>query len=178
MENIIIRQASDNDIGEIKSVVKAAFDRPGKDQYFNEWDFVDKVRNDSGFIPDLCLVAIIDSEIVGYILLSKALIGENEGLALGTLAVRPDCQRKGIGKRLIEDGIEKAKEYEFDWIALTGGDYYRQLGFETALDYGIKLGDNHPENPYLKIKLFNNNRNITGNMRLCDSFYDENGNLL
>lgn len=178
MRNIIIRQASDNDIGEIKSVVKAAFDRPGKDQYFNEWEFVDKVRNDSGFIPDLCLVAIIDSEIVGYILLSKALIGENEGLALGPLAVRPDCQRKGIGKRLIETGIEKAKEHEFDWIALTGGDYYRQFGFETALDYGIKLGDNHPENPYLKITFLNNNRNIAGNMRFCDSFYDENGNLL
>lgn len=110
MENLIIRQVRDSDIGEIKNIVRAAFDRPGKDQYFNEWEFVDKVRNDSGFIPELCLVAISDNEIIGYILLSRALIGKNEGLALGPLAVRPDCQRKGIGKRLIEHGIEKAKE--------------------------------------------------------------------
>ncbi|WP_373000672.1 GNAT family N-acetyltransferase [Lutispora sp.] len=178
MENLIIRQVRDSDIGEIKNIVRAAFDRPGKDQYFNEWEFVDKVRNDSGFIPELCLVAISDNEIIGYILLSRALIGKNEGLALGPLAVRPDCQRKGIGKRLIEHGIEKAKEYNFDWIALTGGDYYKQFGFESALVYGIKLGYNHPENPYLKIKFLNTNKNVFGNMRFCDSFYDENGDLL
>ncbi len=53
----------------------------GKDEYFNEWEFVDRVRKDSGFIPELCLVAIINDEIIGYILLSRFLIGENEGLA-------------------------------------------------------------------------------------------------
>ncbi len=89
MGNIIIRQAEDNDIQGIRNIVKEAFDRPGKDEYFNEWEFVYKVRSDSGFIPELCLVAVINSEIIGYALLSKALIGKNEGLSLGPLAVKP-----------------------------------------------------------------------------------------
>ncbi len=139
---------------------------------------MDKIRNDSGFIPELCLIAMIDDEIIGYILLSKALIGKNEGLALGPLAVKHSYQRKEIGKKLIGHGLKKAKGYRFEWVALTGGDYYTQFGFESALKYGIVIDDNHPENPYLKIKFLNTNREVSGNMRFCDSFYDENGVLL
>lgn len=131
----------------------------------------EKVRSDSGFIPELCLVAILDNEIVGYILFSRALIDKFEGLALGPIAVRPDLQRKGIGKKLIEHGLEQAKVLNFEWVALTGGDYYYQFGFESAFEYGIKLGDNHPENPFLKIKFLSTNKMIHGNMRFCDSFY-------
>lgn len=178
MENITIRLAENNDIEEIKDIIKEAFDRPSKNEYFNEWEFVDKVRNDSGFIPELCLVATINKEIIGYILFSRASIGNNDGLSLGPLAVKPSCQRKGIGKRLIDYGLKKAKENGFEWVALTGGDYYTQFGFESALKYGIVLSDNHPENPYLKIKFLDTNREIFGKMRFCDSFYDENGELL
>ncbi|HLR35933.1 MAG TPA: N-acetyltransferase [Tissierellales bacterium] len=178
MGNIIIRQAEDNDIQGIRNIVKEAFDRPGKDEYFNEWEFVYKVRSDSGFIPELCLVAVINSEIIGYALLSKALIGKNEGLSLGPLAVKPLYQRKGIGKKLIDYGLKKAKEIGFEWVALTGGDYYTKFGFESALKYGIVIADSHPENPYLKIKFLNTNREVSGKMRFCDSFYDENGELL
>ncbi|MBS4535315.1 hypothetical protein GOQ29_06750 [Clostridium sp. D2Q-14] len=56
-------------INEIKGVVKKAFDRPGKNKYFNEWEFADKVRSDSGLIPELCLVATINKDIIGYVLL-------------------------------------------------------------------------------------------------------------
>lgn len=178
MEKITIRQAKDDDIGEIKDIVRAAFDRPGKDKYFNEWEFVDKVRSDAGFISDLCLIATIDKEIIGYILLSKASIGKNVGLSLGPLAVKPSYQHKGVGKKLIEYGLKKAKENGFKWIALTGGDYYTQFGFESASDYGIILSDNHPENPYLKIKFFSNSEEVYGRMRFCDSFCNEKGELL
>lgn len=76
MKNIIVRQAMDGDMEEIKTVVRSAFDRPGKNESFNEWEFTGKVRNDAEFIPKLCLVAVGNNEIVGYILLSKALIGK------------------------------------------------------------------------------------------------------
>ncbi|MCF6463194.1 GNAT family N-acetyltransferase [Clostridium sp. Cult1] len=178
MENITIRQAENNDIEEIKTVVKKAFYRSGKNEFFNEWEFVDKVRIDPGFIPQLCLIATNNKEIIGYILLSKALIGKNEGLSLGLLAVKPSYQRQGIGRKLIDLGLKKAKEYSFQWVALTGGDYYFQFGFESALKYGIVLSDNHPENPYLKIKFLGSNREISGKMKFCDSFYDKNGELL
>lgn len=178
MKNIIVRQAMGGDMEEIKTVVRSAFDRPGKNESFNEWEFTGKVRNDAEFIPKLCLVGVCNNEIVGYILLSKALIGKNGGLVLGPLAVLPSYQRKGIGKKLIEYGLEKAKGLNFEWVALTGGDYYTQFGFESALKYDIVLGDNHPENFYLKIKFLDTNRNVSGEIKFCDSFYDENGELL
>lgn len=64
MENSIIGQADDKSIEEIQSVIREAFYRPGKDEAFNEWNFADKVRTDAGFIPELCLVASINEEIV------------------------------------------------------------------------------------------------------------------
>lgn len=81
MENILIRQAKDKDI--------EAFYRPGKNEDFNEWEFADKVRTDPSFIPELCFIAVIDDRIVGYNLLSKVMIGNHQGLALGPIAVKP-----------------------------------------------------------------------------------------
>lgn len=40
-------------------------------------------------------------------------------------------------------GLKKAKDNGFEWVALTGGDYYAQFGFESALKYGIVLSNNH-----------------------------------
>lgn len=178
MKDVIIRQTVDNDIFKVKEILREAFDRPGKNESFNEWEFADKVRNDPGFIPELCLVAICNNEIIGYILLSKASIDKNEGLALGPLAVKPSYQRKGIGKKLIEHGLIETKKHRFEWVTLTGGDYYTQFGFESALKYGIKIADNHPENSYLKIKFLGTDILESGKMKYCDSFYNENGELL
>lgn len=178
MENVIIRQANDNDIEAIKTIVKEAFYRPGKNEHFNEWEFVDKVRNDSGFIPELCLISAIDDEIVGYKLLSKALVGKEEGLALGPLAVKPSYQNRGVGKKLMEYGLKKVEESGFNWVVLIGGDYYTQFGFETGSKYNIVLSHNHPENIHVKIKFFGSNRDVSGEIKYCDSFYNENGELL
>ncbi len=167
MKNIIIRQANDNDIDAIKTIVKEAFYRPGKDELFNEWEFADKVRNDFGFIPEL-----------GYNLLLKALVGKEEGLALGPIAVKPSYQGQGIGKKLMEYGLKKAGESGFKWVVLIGGDYYTQFGFEPGSKYNIVLSHNHSENIYVKIKFFGSNRDVSGEIKYCDSFYDENGELL
>ncbi len=100
----------------------------------------------------------------------RALIGKNVGLFLGPLAVKPSYQHKGVGKKLIEYGLKKAKENEFKWIALTGRDYYTKFGFESASDYGIILFNNHPENPYFKIKFLGTSEGVYGKMRFYGSF--------
>ncbi|SCG84385.1 hypothetical protein DW1_2825 [Proteiniborus sp. DW1] len=55
-----------------------------------------------------------------------------------------------------------------------------QFGFEPALQYNIILSENNPENEYLKILFLNKNNvgKVCGVMRFCDSFYNENGELL
>lgn len=177
---IEIRQANEADLQEMKAVVKEAFYTKERDEVFNEWEFVDKVTKDKGFVKELCQVAVSDQAIVGYVLLSKARIGKNQGLSLGPLAVKPSYQNKGIGKRLVKRGLELAKSFGYEWVVLTGGDYYFQFGFEPALQYHIILSENSPENEYLKIFFLNKTKRneIHGSVKFCDSFYNEKGELL
>lgn len=80
LKNLLVRQAKDEDIRDVKRVVRESFHRPGKNENFNEWEFVDQVRSEPGFIPELCFVAVIDDKIVGYNLLTKAMVGNHQGL--------------------------------------------------------------------------------------------------
>lgn len=177
---IEIREAIENDLRAMKATVKAAFYREDKDEIFNEWEFVDRVTKDKGFVKELCQVAVLNEEVIGYVLLSKAQIGKNQGLSLGPLAVMPAYQNIGIGKQLVKRGLEQAKALDYDWVALTGGDYYFQFGFEPALKHHIILSENNPENQYLKVHFINgiNSSEVRGAMRFCDSFYNEKGELL
>lgn len=175
-----IRQATKNDLKAIKAVLKSAFYREGKDPYFNEWEFAEKVIADKGFIKELCQIATIEEQVVGYILLSEAHIGNHLGLALGPLAVTPEYQSQGVGKQLVQKGLEQAKLLGYSYIALTGGDYYLQFGFEPALSHGIILSENNLENDSLKICFLTTSSTdkISGSMKFCDSFYNEKGELL
>lgn len=175
-----VREASKSDLQSIKETVKSAFFSEGKDKIFNEWEFAERVTKDKGFVKELCLVAVKDEKIIGYILLSKAEIGKNQGLSLGPLAVSRACQKLGVGKLLVKKGLEQAKALGYEWVALTGGDYYFQFGFEPALQHSIILSENNPENKYLKIKFFNgsNLSGVCGVMKFCESFYNEKGELL
>jgi putative acetyltransferase len=177
---IEIREASQSDLKRMKATVKSAFYREGKDEVFNEWEFVERVTKDKGYVKELCQVALLGEEIVGYILLTKAQIGDNQGLSLGPLAVAPAYQHMGIGKQLVKKALEQAKALGYEWVALTGGNYYFQFGFEPALKHHIVLSENNPENEYLKICFLNgiNANEVCGVMRFCDSFYNEKGELL
>ncbi len=75
---------------------------------------VERLRNSNGFIPELSLVAEVNYQIVGYILLSKITIetklNKHTALALAPVAVLPSFQKKGIGRKLIEEAHRIAKE--------------------------------------------------------------------
>ncbi len=173
-----LRVAKDEDCLEVTDLVKEAFNSPNRDQKDNEWDLINKIRRDKGFVEELSLIAHNDEEILGHILFSKANIGDSIGLALGPIAVKPEYQGIGIGKSLINYGIEKSKEMGYKWIAVLGGDYYYQFGYEDAMDYGIMISDSHPGNEYLKIILLRKEAYPKGKIIYCDSFYNENGELL
>ncbi|MBB6454820.1 putative N-acetyltransferase YhbS [Salirhabdus euzebyi] len=176
---IKIREATLKDLPGIKATVKSAFYREGKHELYNEWEFAERVTQDRGFVKELCLVAVLDEEIVGYILLSKAQIGQKQGLSLGPLAVTKDLQNKGIGKKLVRKGLDIAKSLGYKWVVLLGGDYYLQFGFKPALAHNILLSEDNPENKYVKICFLNEtDHEMNGIIRYCDSFYNQNGELL
>lgn len=133
--DITIRKESENDYKYVYKVNKEAFLRD------NESELVEKIRLGDNYINDLSLVAIVKNEIVGHIMLSKIEISGKENLDILTLApmsVIPNYQKIGIGSKLIESAIEKAKELGYKAIIVLGHEnYYPKFGFEVAALYDI-----------------------------------------
>lgn len=100
-----IRKETKSDYNEVYNVIKTAFET-AEHSDGNEHDLVVALRKGDNFIPDLSLVAVVDNKIVGYILFTKIKIGEYEEITLAPLAVLPQYQRKGIGRKLIEKGLK------------------------------------------------------------------------
>ena len=168
------------DLPQVQSLLREAFWRLGKSETFNEWTFARNMINDPGYIPQLCMTAKEGRSVCGYILLFHASAAGSQGLSLGPLAVRPSCQRRGIGKALVRSALEKARDMGFEWVAVLGGSYYRQFGFIDAADLGLVIGEDHPENLFLKIFFLRDQTvSIRGAvLRYCAAFYDESGELL
>ncbi|XID94837.1 GNAT family N-acetyltransferase [Paenibacillaceae bacterium WGS1546] len=110
----------------------------------DEAKLVEKIRSSEGFIPELSLVAERDGEIVGHLLLSKAVVTEEGGsrdvIVLAPIAVKPEEQRRGIGSRLISEGLDRCRILGYDLVLLVGHpEYYPKFGFKPARTYGLEL---------------------------------------
>lgn len=137
--DIIIRQETKDDFNEVFKLNHKAF---GQD---SEAKLVDALRNNpTVFVPELSLVATIDNKIVGHILFTKIKIENDtqnvfDSLALAPMAVKPDNQKKGIGRQLIRVGLDKARELNFQSVIVLGHkDYYPKFGFEPTTKWNIK----------------------------------------
>ncbi|MBE6021787.1 MAG: GNAT family N-acetyltransferase [Cellulosilyticum sp.] len=69
-----------------------------------------KLRQEKALLSALEYVAIEDEKMVGHIAYSRMFYGiehtlSNEVIAFGPISVHPDYQRRGIGKKLIEETL-------------------------------------------------------------------------
>ena len=76
------------------------------------------MRDSPAFVPELDLVAERDGRIVGNVVSLRAVLHGDDGtvcevLSLGPISVLPECQRQGIGGRLISRTRELARELGF-----------------------------------------------------------------
>ncbi len=100
-----------------------------------EAQIVDALRADHDHVPELCLVAVEDDEVVGHVMLSEATVGDHKALGLGPIAVDPAHQNHGIGAALMREAIERAQTTEYTLIALLGHPgYYPRFGFAPAAE--------------------------------------------
>jgi predicted N-acetyltransferase YhbS len=80
--------------------------------------------------PGLCFTALVGTLIVGSIRLSPILAGGAPALLLGPLTVDPAFMERGIGRRLLEQSIEAARDGGHRLIFLVGDlPYYGRVGF-------------------------------------------------
>lgn len=167
-------------LAQTKKLLKDVFFNEGCSEEFNEWEFAEYVMNSNGWLPEQCIIAVDNDEIIGYNILTAAEIGSSKGLALGPLAVKNELQNNGIGTALVNESIRRAKEAGCAWIVLLGGDYYDRFGFENGKDYGITVSENEFDNDHIHILFLDDGAkaDATGKLIYCDAFYDAEGNLL
>lgn len=166
---------------EIEQLINFAFkDLPYSNQKENL--LVSNIRNSDSYINELALVAKINEEIVGHILLSKiSLLAEKieELLCLGPVSVLPSYQRKGVGSSLINYAVKKAAEMNYKAILVIGDkEYYKKFGFIEASNYNIKLNLDFDMDLVLIRELSTNHICKNGIIKFPSCFYDEAGNLI
>lgn len=165
-----IRKENKNDYNEVYNVIKKAFET-AEHSDGNEQDLVVRLRKSEAFIPELSLVAVEENKIVGYILFTKIKIKDNIELALAPLAVLPEYQRKGIGKKLIETGHNIAKNLGYHYSIVLGSEnYYSKMGYIPAIQYGIKAPFQVPDENFMAIKLNDTNIEIKGTVEYAKEF--------
>ena len=165
-----IRQENKKDYDEVYKVVKTAFET-AEHSDGNEQDLVVALRKSKNFIPELSLVAIQDKKIVGYILFTKINIGKYEELALAPLAVLPEYQKQGIGKKLIEKGHKIAKGLGFHYSVVLGSEkYYPKFGYVPASLYGIKAPFEVLDENFMVMKLNDFDKEIIGRVEYAKEF--------
>lgn len=139
-----LRLENEKDYFEVENLTREAFwdvYRPGCSEHL----VLNKLRQADSFIKDLDYVLIEDGKIVGNIVYTKMFTGterkmSDEVIAFGPISVHPDFQRKGLGKKLIEYTLDKAKCLGYKAVLITGdNNYYNPLGFESACRYHVYL---------------------------------------
>lgn len=182
--NCIIRQEEEKDFKQVHNVIRNAFYRADKEEDFNEWILVDKIRKSEFYIKELSLVAEYENEILGHIIYTPITIHSKDkvynSLALGPIAVEPKYQNKGIGHELMKESKKKAKELGYGSIIVMGHpNYYRKFGFELASKWKIGIDENLDSKYLFALELIPGELDrINGIIRYCDVFYNENGELI
>ena len=153
--NVIIRSEEENDYILIKKINDSAFNQN------NEGVMIEKLRDNPEYISELSLVAVVDNEIVGHILFFPVKIKKgsetNISLSLAPMAVHPKYQNKGIGSKLVLEGLKKAKELGYNSVVVVGHpNYYPRFGFKPAGIWDINLPFDIPDEAFMAIELKSN----------------------
>lgn len=166
--NVNIRTEVEKDYNTVYELIQNAFENEEYSDH-KEHYLVERLRSSEAFVPELSLIAEVNNQIVGYILLTKInIIDANTNsytsLALAPVAVLRMFQGKGIGGKLIETAHRKAKDLGFSSVVLLGHEnYYPRFGYKLTKEFGIKLPFDVPEANCMAIELNENSlKNVNG----------------
>lgn len=136
---LIIRETTESDLHGLLDAERQAF---GSDEGPEIVELVQGLLNDPTAEPLLSLIALSEQRVIGHILFTKAKIILYEQISaaiLAPLAVIPDAQNKGIGGRLIMEGLRLLSERGVELVFVLGHpDYYPRHGFKAAGPLGFE----------------------------------------
>jgi len=152
---ISIRSETKDDFNIITQINDLAFG--GK----NESEFIINLRNTKYYVAKLSLVALVDDRILGHILFYPITIESINNtfptIAFAPMAVHPDYQQKGIGTKLLADGLQRCKDMLFDSVIVLGhSDYYPRFGFKPASRWNISTDFDVPDEVFMALELEKN----------------------
>lgn len=132
---------------EVERVVAAAFGRS------DEVALVRALRADHA--TTISLVAGVEPAdpalewpLVGHVVLSPVTLAsatEPRGLAVGPLAVKPEFQRRGLGTRLMEAALRRARALGYAYVVVSDlPDFFARFGFRPAAELALHVADAAP----------------------------------
>lgn len=141
---MLVRRESARDGDAVARVCRRAFAalEPGREPV--EVDLLERLRRCPAWLPHLALVAVVDGEVVGHAVATRATIEPSRGAAvgLGPVAVLPDHQRRGVGTALLHTLLGAADATAEPLVGVLGDPaYYSRFGFVPAVDHRIDAPD-------------------------------------
>ena len=173
----IIQPTASSDFPFTETMTREAFwnlYRPGSVEHL----ILHNLRNSTNYIHDLDLAALVDNEVVGHIISTKAKVvdahnTEHDILCVGPLSVLPAFQKNGIGSALMNHSILVANKLGFTGMILFGNpDYYHRFGFRNAQEYGITTKEGQNFEPFMALELQTNGLMYTTGRFIEDSAFD------
>lgn len=164
--SVVVRREGATDVTAIHELNVVAFD--GRDE---EADLVDALRDAGDLV--LSLVAVDGTRLVGHVAFSRITIetgsGPEGGIALAPVGVLPPRQGFGIGRRLIETGLDELRRQGESVVVVVGNPaYYTRFGFST------ELGEDYPcvysGSSYMALHLSTSEHVPAGAVRYPDAF--------
>jgi putative acetyltransferase len=134
---MIIREADTGELPEVLSILQAAFGRA------DEAELTEALLSDGSAEPRLSLLAFEAGKPVGHILFTNVTIEPAvpfRAALLAPLSVRPEAQRKGVGKALVRYGLQELADAGVDAVFVLGHtSYYPTMGFQPAGPMGYDM---------------------------------------
>lgn len=138
-DQVIIRREQPDDAEAVAAVHDAAFEGRGSHGAVEETRLVADLREAEDAVTRLCLVAVVDGEVVGHVMCSRGRVDAVPLLGLGPIGVLPDHQGSGVGSALMHAVVAAAEALEEPAIFLLGEPaYYGRFGFEPASAHGVE----------------------------------------
>lgn len=170
---MLIRVEQPGDERRIREIQALAFRRPdAPDEEPVEAGLVDDLRRSDAWIPELSLVAVLDDELVGHVVCSRAhVLPDTPVLGLGPIGVLPDHQGNGIGRALVEAVLDAADTRGEPLVALLGSPaFYGRFGFVRSTDRQIAPPDDSWADHFQVRTLGSYDDVITGRFRYAAPF--------